>query len=201
MSIKLVVTGGYGNDTFDGSPSKAVTRGYTPAVVVTYPEGTLTTLGYGNPTTIADIVRRNYGVGAAVEPPTPEPDEGWDGTTVLGPAKIGPGGRWYTKKEISDILRELVAETEDVLDRKVAKRKRPDAIERAVIKASPVKATIDRAARLQEIWESGSAHLRVKHGIDNEAAAMAKRLAIYYARLARQRDEDDIAVLMAMGVL
>jgi len=62
MSIATTVTRGYG--TF-GTIADVVRRGYTAAVVVTYPEGTLTTRGYGNPTTIADIVRRNYGAAAA----------------------------------------------------------------------------------------------------------------------------------------
>lgn len=76
MSVSLVVTGGYGNGTLTGSISKVVARGYTPAILLTLPEGTLTTLGYGDPTTISDIVRRNYFPGLIVVPEIDDSDSG-----------------------------------------------------------------------------------------------------------------------------
>ena len=197
MSIATAVTRGYGSF---GSIAEVVTRGYLPSAAVTYPEGTLVSRGYGNPTTIADIVRRNYGTGAAAAPDPGDTGIG-AGETVLVP---GPRARYYTREELEALLQTLIKETESITRRKVDKRKRPEAVIKAVKRSlGKERVQVSKLRELAVVWNEGAAMVR-RHA-DAERRENELHIAVvleaYFRRMAWLRDEDDIATLLALGEL
>lgn len=163
------------------------------------------TRGYGNGTftgAIADVATRGYSIGDEIVIPEPSDTGPGVGATVLRPAGgYGPRARYRSKDEIEAILAELLAETREVLDKKVPPRKKPAAVKKAVIAATPEQLDEIKARQLQAIWDEGAQAIAQMRGVEAEAARMARDLAEHFRLEALRAEEDDIETLLLLGVL
>ena len=148
------------------------------------------------------MATRGYSIGDEIVVPDPSDTGPGVGETVLRPAGgYGPRARYRSKEEIEAILAELLAETREVLDKKVPPRKKPSAVKKAVIAATPEQLDETRARQLQAIWAEGARAIAQMRGVEMEAARMAAELAEYFRREALRAAEDDVAALLLMGAL
>ena len=139
-------------------------------------------------------------VGDAVEPEVPDTGIG-AGETVLVP---GPRARYYTREELEALLQTLLRETEGITGRKVDKRKRPEAVIKAVKRSlGKERVQVSKLRELAVVWNEGAAMVR-RHA-DAERRENELHIAVvleaYFRRMAWLRDEDDIATLLALGEL